>query len=221
MRATQMAQAWRAVWGNDARLHTVVQHQADWVGGEADILIAPLWRDRSGTRGLPAYVAPHSVIDMLTVHAQIDGGMAYGARVAQIDGWRTTLSQSAAFDRMRDQMLTGTNWAADRTVRALTPKWRHYRTEATKYGMELGAYEVGNHLNGLGNNIPLRSFMHAFSVSPQMGQVYTATFKALMDEGFDGPLAMSVECRIPDANVCCGLQRWLDDRNPAWSAVAH
>lgn len=122
MRATQMAQAWRAVWGNDTRLHTVVQHQADWVGGEADILVAPLWRDRSGTRGLPTYVAPHSVIDMLTVHAQVDGGMAYGARVAQIDGWRTTLSQSAAFDRMRDQMLTGANWAADRTVRALTPK---------------------------------------------------------------------------------------------------
>ena len=59
---------------------------------------------------------------MLTVHAQVDGGMAYGARVAQIDGWRTTLSQSAAFDRMRDQMLTGANWAADHTVRALTPK---------------------------------------------------------------------------------------------------
>lgn len=219
MRSVQMAQIWRRIWGGDERLHTVVQHQADWVGGEADILLAPLWRDRSGTRGLPVYVAPHSVIDMLTVHAQIDGGMAYGARTAQIEGWRTTLSETAVFDRMRHQMLTGNAWGADRTVAALRPKWAHYRREATKYGMQLGAYEVGNHINGLGNNAVHRDFMHRFSISPQMGQVYAATFNALDDAGFDSPLCMSLECRMPDQNVCCGLQRWLGDHNPAWQAV--
>lgn len=219
MRSVQMAQIWRRVWGGDERLHTVVQHQADWVGGEADILLAPLWRDRSGTRGLPVYVAPHSVIDMLTVHAQIDGGMAYGGRASQLEGWRNFLSQGAAFDRIRDQMLTGSAWGADRTVRSLVPKWRHYRTEASKYGMELGAYEVGNHMNGVGGSSALRAFIHAFSVSPQMGEVYAATFAALDAAGFDGPLAMSVECRMPDQNICHGLQRWLGDRNPAWAAV--
>lgn len=219
MRSVQMAQIWRRVWGGDERLHTVVQHQADWVGGEADILLAPLWRDRSGTRGLPVYVAPHSVIDMLTVHAQIDGGMAYGGRASQLEGWRTSLPQGAAFDRIRDQLLTGNAWGADRTVRSLVPKWRHYRTEASKYGMELGAYEVGNHMNGVGGSTALRSFIHAFSVSPQMGEVYAATFAALDAAGFDGPLAMSVECRMPDQNICHGLQRWLGDRNPAWAAV--
>ncbi|KJZ31401.1 hypothetical protein TW83_08990 [Paracoccus sp. S4493] len=219
MRSVQMAQIWRRVWGGDERLHTVVQHQADWVGGEADILLAPLWRDRSGTRGLPVYVAPHSVIDMLTVHAQIDGGMAYGGRASQLEGWRTSLSQGAAFDRIRDQLLTGNAWGADRTVRSLVPKWRHYRTEASKYGMELGAYEVGNHMNGVGGSTALRAFIHAFAVSPQMGEVYAATFAALDAAGFDGPLAMSVECRMPDQNICHGLQRWLGDRNPAWVAV--
>ena len=219
MRSVQMAQIWRRVWGGDERLHTVVQHQADWVGGEVDILVAPLWRDHSGTRGLPVYVAPHSVIDMLTVHAQIDGGMAYGARTAQIEGWRTSLSEAAAFDRMRDQMLIGNAWGADRTVAALRPKWAHYRREATKYGMQLGAYEVGNHINGLGNNAAHRDFMHRFSVSPQMGEVYAAAFNVLDAAGFDGPLCMSLECRMPDQNVCCGLQRWLGDHNPAWQAV--
>ena len=219
MRSVQMAQIWRRVWGGDERLHTVVQHQADWVGGEADILLAPLWRDRSGTRGLPVYVAPHSVIDMLTVHAQMDGGMAYGGRASQLEGWRTSLSQGAAFDRIRDQLLMGNVWSADRTVRSLVPKWRHYRTEASKYGMELGAYEVGNHMNGVGGSAALRSFIHAFSVSPQMGEVYATTFAALDAAGFDGPLAMSVECRMPDQNICHGLQRWLGDRNQAWAAV--
>ena len=220
MRAAQMAMIWREVWGADARLETVVQHQADWVDGENDILVAPLWRDRSGQNGLPVYVAPHSVIDVLTVHAQVDGGMAYGGRTAQIDTWRTTLSQTEAFNRMRDQMLRGQFWGADRTISALIPKWRHYRREATKYGMKLSSYEVGNHLNGVGGSAETRAFIQAFSVSPQMGEVYAATFAALLAEGFDGPLAMSVDCRYPDQNVCHGLQRWLGDHNPAWTAVA-
>lgn len=216
MRATQMALIWKEVWQNDPRLRTVVQHQADWVGGEVDILTAPLWRARSGQNGLPVYVAPHSVLDVLTVHAQIDGGMAYGGGVGQIDTWRTTLSQAEAFNRMRDRLLTGN---ADRTVRVMTPKWRHYRNVASGYGMELSSYEVGNHLNGVGGSQATRDFVHAFSVSAQMGEVYAATFNALDDAGFDGPLCMSVDCRLPDANISHGLQRWLGDHNPAWAAV--
>lgn len=219
LRATQMAQLWRAVWGNDTRLHTVVQHQADWVGGEADILVAPMWQSRSGQNGLPTYVAPHSVIDMLTVHAQIDGGMAYGGRVTQIDNWRTTLSQSEAFNRMRDQMLTGQYWGADRTIAEMTPKFNHYKTVCNGYGMELGSYEVGNHLNGVGGSAATTAFIQAFSVSTQMGQVYTATFNAIRTAGFNGPLAMSVEVREPDQNINHGLQRYLGDYNPAWTAV--
>ena len=216
MRATQMALIWKDVWQNDPRLRTVVQHQADWVGGEVDILEAPLWRSRSGQNGLPAYVAPHSVLDVLTVHAQIDGGMAYGGGAGQIDTWRTTLSQTEAFNRMRDRLLTG---SADRTVRVMTPKWRHYRNVASGYGMGLSSYEVGNHLNGVGGSQGTRDFVHAFSVSAQMGEVYAATFNALEAEGFDGPLCMSVDCRLPDANISHGLQRWLGDHNPAWAAV--
>lgn len=216
MRATQMALIWKDVWQNDPRLRTVVQHQADWVGGEVDILEAPLWRARSGQNGLPSYVAPHSVLDVLTVHAQIDGGMAYGGGAGQIDTWRTTLSQTEAFNRMRDRLLTGNS---DRTVRVMTPKWRHYRNVASGYGMELSSYEVGNHLNGVGGSQGTRDFVHAFSVSSQMGEVYAATFNALEAEGFDGPLCMSVDCRLPDANISHGLQRWLGDHNPAWAAV--
>ena len=216
MRATQMALIWKEVWQNDPRLRTVVQHQADWVGGEVDILEAPLWRARSGQNGLPVYVAPHSVLDVLTVHAQIDGGMAYGGGVGQIDTWRTTLSQGEAFNRMRDRLLTGN---ADRTVRVMTPKWRHYRTVASGYGMGLSSYEVGNHLNGVGGSQGTRDFVHAFSVSAQMGEVYAATFNALDEAGLDGPLCMSVDCRLPDANISHGLQRWLGDHNPAWAAV--
>lgn len=219
MRSTQMAQFWRQVWGTDNRLQTVVQHQADWVGGEVDILEAPLWRERSNTRGLPVYVEPSSVIDVFTVHAQIDGGMAYGGRTNQIETWRTTLGRENAFSNLRDQLLRGTYWAADRTITALTPKWEHYVKVANSKGMTLASYEVGNHLNGIGGTAATRQFVHDFSVSPQMGEVYTTTFNRLREVGFSGPLCMSVECRLPDQNISHGLQRWLGDHNPAWTAV--
>lgn len=103
--------------------------------------------------------------------------MAHGGRTSQQEGWRTSFSQVAAFDRIRDQLLTGDAWSADRTVRSLVPKWQHYLTEALKYGMELGAYEVGNHINGVGGSAALRAFIYTFSVSLQMGEVYVATFR--------------------------------------------
>lgn len=218
MRATQMALEWLAVWGeNDPRLILIIQHQTDNDGAAVDTLEAPLWRTASaaGRAGVPRYVEPHSVFDLLAVHAQIDGNMSYGGQRAWIESLRTTLPQAEAFDRLRDRMLSG----AGRTVAALRTKWDNMRREAAKHGVGMASYEVGNHINDLGDNAAFRSFMHAFSVSPQMGQVYVATLRALDDVGFEGPLCVSVDCRTPDRNVMHGLQRWLGDRNPAWQAV--
>ena len=226
MRTTLMAQLWRSVWGDNPRLHTVIQTQADWVGSEEDILTAPMWRDRNGTLGLPPYVAPYTVIDMLTVHAQIDGGLAYHANDALIETWRTTLSQTEAFNRMRNQLLTAQYWLEEpdypennRNVANLTNKWQHFKNVCNTYGLEFGIYEVGNHLNGTGANSAAQTFIQQFSISAQMGEVYTATFNALKALELDGPLCMSVEVRYPDPNIAHGLQRWLGDYNMAWVAV--
>lgn len=222
MRSAQTAQWWKAVWTGESasRLHTVIQHQCDWVGGEYDVLVAPMWQSRSGQNGLPTYVAPHSVCDMLTVHGQVDGGMAYGAHASEIETWRTTLTQTVAFNRLRDQMLDGryfdTSDEGQRNISRLTPKWEYYRDVADTYGMELGCYEVGNHLNGVGANT---AFLASFSASSQIATIYSNTFTALRAAGFDGPLCMSVECRWPDDNIQHGLQRYLGDHNAAWTAV--
>lgn len=223
MQSALLAQIWKEVWGtNNNRLHTVIQIQADWLGSEADILNSPLWRDADPARGLAPYVAPHSVIDMLTVHAQIDGGMAYGNGVTQIDNWRTTLSQNEAFNRMRDQMLRAQYFYDNtdtRDVDNMTMKWQYFKNVANTYGLEFGIYEIGNHLNGVGGSDATQLFVQTFSVSAQMGEVYTAVFNALRTLELDGPLCMSVEVRHPDANTAHGLQRWLGDYNLAWTAV--
>lgn len=173
--------------------------------------------------GLPIYFAPHTVCDILTVHAQIDGGMAYGGRASDLNTWRTTLTQTEAFNRIRDQMLTGMYFDTEdinqRNILRLTPKWEYFRDIADTYGMQLACYEVGNHLNGVGGPQELVDFMHAYAVSPQMAEVYTQTFAAIRAAGFDGPLCMSVDIKYPDWNIMNGLQRWAGDHNPAWTAV--
>ena len=121
---------------------------------------------------------------------------------------------------MRDQMLDGryfdTSDEGQRNISRMTPKWNYYRGVADSYGMELGCYEVGNHLNGVGAN---EQFIANFSVSTQMATIYSNTFSALRTAGFDGPLCMSVHSRYPDGNSAHGLQRWLGDHNAAWTAV--
>lgn len=225
MRATQTALWWKAAWNNDPRLKTVIQHQADVVNGEVDILFAPMWQARNGTLGLPPYVAPASVIDVFTVHAQIDGGLAYHNNDALIETWRTTLSQTEAFNRLRDQQLDARyyvdpEWAGEnRNVMTMSGKWTHYRNVCDQYDLELACYEVGSHLNGVGNSGETDAFMAAYSVSSQIGEVYDAIYDALMTIGFDGPVCFSVDTRFPDSNTAHGLQRWLGDQNPAWAAV--
>ena len=229
MQSAICAQIWREVWGDDPRLITVVQTQCDWLGNEWSILNATMWQQAADPGspyyrpGCPPYVPPHSVIDMLTVHAQVDGGMAYGARASEINTWRTTLTQTEAFNRMRDQMLDGRHFGTSdinqRTILRLTPKWEYFKNIVDSHGMMLGCYEVGNLLNGVGGGSGNEEFIAAYSVSAQIGQVYTATFAAIRAAGMDGPLCMSVECRWPDSNTAHGLQRYLGDHNAAWAAV--
>lgn len=229
MRSTQMAQAFRAVWGNSARLKTVIQNQADDVGIAYDVLNSPMWQQRSGQNGLPVYVAPHTVLDVLTVHAQIDGGMAYNynGEADLMESWRAGNSETVFFNMMRDQLLTAAHIYGSetniRTVEMMLPKWEDFAEMADGYGMELAFYEVGNHLNGVlrlaAPNPTLLAALHRFSRSAQMGEVYVQTFEALQSLGATGPLCMAVECRYPDENIMHGLQAWLGDHNGAWTAV--
>lgn len=225
MRTTQMAQWWKSIWQNDPRLHTVIQHQADVVGGEPDLLSAPMWQERNGTLGLPPYVAPASVVDVFAIHAQIDGGLAYHNNDALIETWRTTLTQTEAFDRLRNQMLDARYWvqpgyeSENRNVQNMSQKWAYFKQVCDTYDLELACYEVGSHLNGVGNSAETDAFMWAFSVSTQIGEVYDAIFDSLRTIGFDGPVCFSVHDRLPDSNIAHGLQRWLGDHNPAWASV--
>lgn len=234
MRTTQMAQAFRAVWGSSTRLKVVIQNQADWVGNAYEVLVAPMWQSRNGTLGLPAYVAPHTMVDVLTVHAQLDGGMAYNynGEAALMETWRASNSETVFFNMMRDQLLTAAHTHQSdteiRTLEMMTPKWEDYIDMCVTYDLEIAFYEVGNHLNGVlraaPDNPALMSALHRFSASAQMGTVYANTFTALQalpgSTGVAlGPMCMSVEVRAPDDNIMHGLQRWLGDHNGAWTAV--
>lgn len=229
MRSTQMAQAWRAVWGaSNPRLKTVIEVHGDWIGQGPDVLEAPMWRDRAGNANypdLPAYVAPSSVMNYLTIHSKVDGGMAYGGNPNQIATWRTTLSQTEAFNRMRDQLIDSryfNNSQPQQDQRDLLnyrDNISHYKGVATSYGLGICCYEMGNHLNGVGGAAANGAFVAAFSASSQMGEVYAANWSQLKEFGFDGPICISMAVSWPNNDQAYGFQRWLGDHNAAWQAM--
>ena len=225
-RSAQTAMIARSIWGDDPRLHTVIQTFTDWVGLETAVLTAPYWQDSTNPANqyynpdLPPYVAPYTLFNCLAVHSQLDGGMAYGDRAADLLTWSTTLTQTEFFNRLRDQILTGAYWSAERTVEVLTGKWEYYRTVCDTYQIEeLICYEAGSHLNSVSANQSVIDLVHAFHRSPQFAQVISAARQGWIDAGGNSPWAYSVDCRIPDNNQAAGLQQWLGDHNPVWTVV--
>lgn len=232
MRTAIMAQICREVWGNNPRMKLVVQTQCDWIGNEYDILVAPMWQEAANPASpyyvdsVPPYVPPYTLLDMLTVHAQVDGGMAYGTvtgNAGTVDGWVSGMSQTAFFNQMRDQMLDGryieNTDINQRNLLRLRPKWDHYRDVCDLRGLMLGCYELGNHLNGVSASPATHTAIGLYSASAQMGTIYSTTVSEVLAAGFDGPICFSVDCRQPDSNIAHGAQRWLGDHNAAWAAL--
>lgn len=213
-----VARLWRAAWGSTIRLHCVAQTQADWLGLEQAMLNAPRWVAQSpGTRQ-----PPHTVIDAYGVHAQIDGNMAYGERYDMIEGWRTTLTETQVFDRLRDQSLTGA-WAAttERTVQNSITRWQYHRETANDFGMELVCVDGGSHLHAGGaamSNAAHLAMLGRYHWSPQFAQVAQAILEGW--ESIGGNLfSWSVHSRIPEDTINVGLQRWEGDHNLIWDVV--
>lgn len=217
VQSANVARLWRAAWGSTNRLKCVAQTQADWLGLEQAMLNAPRWVAQQSGRQ-----PPHTVIDAYGIHAQIDGNMAYGERYAMIEGWRTTLTETQVFDRIRDQSLTAA-WAptTERTVQNSITRWQYHRETADGLGMELVCVDGGSHLHAGGpamSNPAHLAMLGRYHWSPQFAQVAQAILNGWEQIGGD-LFSWSVHSRIPEDTINVGLQRWEGDHNLIWDVV--
>jgi len=222
MLATKSALIWDGVFGAsaEARVVNVLGTQAGnpWVAGR--LLEAPLWKlkDPSG------YVAPGSVFDDLAIATYFGGAsMADPAMRAELLAMIT------------DHPDTASAWLTakllDPSYKQSVPQvaswWQANKVVADKYGLDLVAYEGGQHLlhsfsvAGLAESdlMVLTTFLSAYINSPAMATLYQSYWTAWMAVS-DGPFMHFGELGQASKWGAWGLYNSLGDHNPRADLLA-
>ena len=216
MLATKSALIWDDVFGSaaDARVDNVMGTQTAnaWIADH--LLTAPIWQSHDPT----GYVAPSSVFDSLAVTTYFGGA---------------TMSDAA----LRDELLTvlntpGVNATAWLKAKLMDPEyaqsvpqiaawWAANKVVADKYGMDLVAYEGGQHvlqsafLSGISDAdlATLTTFLSDFARSQAMADLYRALWVNWAAVS-DGPFMQFVDVSAPSKYGVWGLLSALGDHNP-------
>lgn len=218
VRSAQVARIWRTAWGATERLHTVFETHTDWEGLESIGLDAPRYVAMD-----PANEAPSTAFTDYAVHSQIDGGMAYGDAYTTVEEWRTTLTETEVFDRIRDQSLTAAWFAipGGRYVDNMIVTWGYHKGVADSYGLSMICYDGGSHLHAGGaalGNSAHTSMLSRYHYSSQFAEVAQAMLDGYHGAGGD-LFSWSVHSRPPEPTINVGLRRYEGDTNPVLTVV--
>ena len=218
VRSAQVARIWRTAWGATDRLHTVFETHTDWEGLEEIGLDAPRYVAMD-----PGNEAPSTAFTDYAVHSQIDGGMAYGEAYTTVEEWRTTLTETEVFDRMRDQSLTAAHFSipGGRYVDNMIVTWGYHKGVADSYGLSMICYDGGSHLHAGGaalGNSAHTSMLSRYHYSSQFAEVAQAMLDGYHGAGGD-LFSWSVHSRPPEPTINVGLRRYEGDTNPVLAIV--
>ena len=243
VRAAQMARIWREVFGDQAadRLVTVIATQTGWLGLEADLLNAPLWRAED-----PAHRPPAEDFDAYAVTGYFGGQLGSDAKAPAVKAWlaaslaaaeagaqglagaereaylaahRYDLATRTAARELRDGSVTG---RGDDSLATLVGRLIPYHAEVARaHGLDLIMYEGGTHVVGLGTWVDdkdLTGFFAHLNYSPAMGDLYRDLLTGWRAAG--GTLFNAfVEVAAPGKWGSWGALRHLSDDNPRWQAL--
>lgn len=245
MRASQMAQIWSDVFGTEReeRLINVITTQTGWLGLEADMLDAPLWRAED-----PDAQAPHSYFDAYAVTGYFGAMLGLGDRWPMISDWLSG-SQSEAERLAATQGLRGQDLAdfvqkhrydlavaraavelrdglssddPDGTLQDLLGRMLPYHAQvAATHDLDLIMYEGGTHVVGLErmvDNQELTDFFIYLNYSPEMGELYEELIRGWHTVG--GTLFNAyVDVFAPSKWGSWGNLRHLTDSTPRWDVI--
>ncbi|MEM7523039.1 MAG: calcium-binding protein [Pseudomonadota bacterium] len=211
-RATEVALIWDDVFGAeaDARVQNVIgTHSANpWTTGE--LLDAAAWFAAEPDAAVP----PATVFDGLAVTTY------FGASVARDEEFIEELREAIeddevdAFDFLRDQLLTNEDLAD--SIPAISQRLIGHQNQMAARGVDLDlvVYEGGQHLHQNGGALrddeELSAFMAEFVRSPQMAELYEASWAAWEAVG-DGAYNQFGDVDLPSKYGSWGLYSHLDD----------
>lgn len=223
MRASQVMKIWTDVFGSatDTRLRRVAGTQTVNAWLSEQIVTAPLWK----TKELAAYVAPYTYFDVLSPTTYFGGG-------AVTDADRRTALLNAINDTSIDEMdfhyklikgeIPGFSNEFDTF---LVDSMSNQKVVADKYGLDLMAYEGGQHVHHSAfvsipeaDLLALQNHLIAFVRSPQMATLYNETWERWKIYG-KGPFMQFGEVGTPSKWGSWGLRASNSDNPPRALAV--
>ncbi len=189
MRTTRVIMIWKEAWGDQAhRVIGVMGGMAGNIWASEQALLAPLWRTKQ--RATPARVA-----DVLAIAPYFGAYAGRGQFVITVGAWADS---EEGLDNLFQELETG-GLLHDPT---LYPVWQrapengalHAAEEhilqhaalAEQFGLQLAAYEGGQHLSGVGNLIDNQAMTDLFTRAnrdPRMGALYADYLKRWRDSG--------------------------------------
>jgi hypothetical protein len=168
MRTAQMSDIWKQAFGQQRdRVVSVMATQTAWRGLENPALDCPLWVAEGNQ---PCY--QHG-IDALAIAGYFGGNLGQGDSQAIVEAW--SREGEAGFKKAIEQLQQGRlipTDGFDDTLKGVADSFRYYKTVAQERGLQLVAYEGGQHLVSA-NNEKLTEFFMALNRRPEMRGLYT------------------------------------------------
>ncbi len=215
-RATETALIWDQVFGTqaDARVENVLAVQTGSDRLLDRILNDPIWAAHEPDN----YVSPASVFDAVAVTTY------FGAKTVADSDLRQEL-----LDVLKDPTVDATAWLAaklldpayGKSIPKVVASWADTKAIVDKYGIDLIAYEGGQHVQqsfGIrdmsdADLATLTDFLSGFVRSPQMADLYAQLWDAWAKIS-DGPFMQYGDVAAPSKYGSWGLLSAIGDDNP-------
>lgn len=234
MKAAQVAQVWREVFGEDgkARLVRVIATHTDWPGLEQALLQAPLWQAEGGKAPVEEFdayaVSGYFGHDLGSDLApKVLDWIAAGTRKAEAEGSQQglkfrNLRAYVAAHRFDDVSALAAEAVINGSLKHLLNEAFPYQATVAKNNhLRMVMYEGGTHTVGIGEmaaNETLSAFFNHFSYTPEMAEIYDVLLKGWAKSG--GTLFNAFVDVARTSNWgSWGALRHLDDSNPRWDIL--
>ncbi|EKE44166.1 hypothetical protein OCGS_1682 [Oceaniovalibus guishaninsula JLT2003] len=215
-RATEVAALIKEVFGeeNADRVHAVLGTQTANIGFTQQMLESKLWKQ----------IDPEGFIDPASVFDSIGVTTYFGNSTVGKAAYRDELLKAIAdpnvdaFQYLADKLMDP-NYES--SIPFYDKKLAIQKQFADKYGLDLVAYEGGQHVHhafGVRDltaeqKVILTEFMGEFMRSPQMADLYQASWDSWMKYG-DGPYMQFLDITMNSVNGMWGLYESTTDHSP-------
>ncbi len=167
MRTAQMSKIWKDTFGDaQDRVVSVMSTQSAWRGLEEPLLNTPAWVAEGNE---PAYKS----VDEYAITGYFGGDLGTPENVDVVRSWLS--EPDGGFSKAFQQLQSGGLLPTHDSVADAIDRFKYHADVAQKHGLNLVAYEGGQHLvgiSGLENDSKLTQFFTDLNRRPEMGELY-------------------------------------------------